>query len=166
MTAYHYLDACIFLGYLNSDSEPAHAQECQTIIKAAEEGIIRVVTSAFSESEVIDIKDPKDPSQKLDPKLCETIIKQLFEMPWLELAAYEREVAEISRYITRTYGIKPVDATHVATAIRMQVDYFNTVDDALLKKFPRTVSYPDNPKYAKQIILQRPFVEGYNPLLF
>ncbi|MDX2272716.1 MAG: PIN domain-containing protein [Cyanobacteriota bacterium] len=162
ITEVHYLDACVFLGYLNSDSEPNNARECKLIIKAAEEQKIKVVTSAFSESEVFGIKDPKNPPNKLDAILSEPIIKSLFEMPWLDLASYDREIAEISRYVSRTYGVKPVDATHIATAIRMKVDFFDTVDDALLRKFPEKVSYP--PLYPKVIVLQRPFIDNYNPL--
>jgi hypothetical protein len=44
------------LAYLNSASEPYHDRECRNLIKAAEEKFIRLVTSAFSMAEVVDIK--------------------------------------------------------------------------------------------------------------
>ncbi|AFY70049.1 PilT protein domain protein [Thalassoporum mexicanum PCC 7367] len=156
----HYCDACVILGFFNSESEPHNADECKILIRAAEEGQIRLVTSAFSESEVVNIKDPSDPKSFVEGDIAERVIKEFFTMPWLEIAAYERETGEISRYLCRKYKTKPADATHVATAIQRKVDFFDTVDNTLLDSYPEKVSFP--PRYPKEIILQRPFVEGYD----
>jgi predicted nucleic acid-binding protein len=56
----HYCDACVILGFFNSESEPDNADECKLLIRAAEEKQIRLVTSAFSESEVVNIKDSSE----------------------------------------------------------------------------------------------------------
>jgi predicted nucleic acid-binding protein len=161
----HYCDACVILGFFNSESEPHKADECKLLIRAAEQKQIRLVTSAFSESEVVNI------SKLLQTLIhfvrcgekAEEIIKEFFRMPWLELAAYERETSEISRYLSRKYGTKPADSIHIATAIQRGVDFFDTVDDGIFKKYPqKVVSYP--PRYPKEIILQRPFVDGFSVL--
>jgi hypothetical protein len=60
--------------------------------------------------------------------------------------------------------LKPFDSLHLATAIRMKVDYFNTTDTDFLKKFKEPICYL--PNYPKKIIVQEPHVEGYQPLLF
>ena len=94
----------------------------------------------------------------------EKIIQALFSNLWINLVAFERETAEISRYLVRNYKLKPFDSLHLATAIRMQVDYFNTTDMIMIKKLPQAVSYL--PNYPKEVIIQEPFVKGYQPKLF
>ena len=94
----------------------------------------------------------------------EKIIQSLFSNLWINLVAFERETAEISRYLVRKYKLKPFDSLHLATAIRMQVDYFNTTDTKMIKKLPQTVSYL--PNYPKEVMIQEPFIRGYQPRLF
>ena len=52
----HYLDSCVFSGFLNGEAEPENFLECKTIIQAAEEGKIIAYTSAFTMGEVVYIK--------------------------------------------------------------------------------------------------------------
>lgn len=152
----HYCDSCVFLGFLNNESDKIY--ECKTILQAAEEGVIELFTSAFTMAEVIKIKGEAE----LDESK-EHVIDQLFKQSWIKVANFEREMAQICRFITWTYQLKPFDALHLATAIRLKVDFFNTTDQALIKKLPGQVGYlADYPG----VIIQRPYVEGYTPSLF
>jgi hypothetical protein len=56
-------------------------------------------------------------------------------------------------------ALQPYDSVHLATAIRMKVDYFNTLDDKLIQMLPKEISFP--PRYSKPIIIQRPFVDKF-----
>ncbi|NEQ97664.1 MAG: type II toxin-antitoxin system VapC family toxin [Cyanothece sp. SIO2G6] len=158
----HYLDSGIFTGFLNGEAEPDNFRECEAIIKAAEEGAIRAFTSTFTMGEVVYIKAAPGKEQ-LSIEIQEEIISQLLSSPWLERVSFEPDMAEINRYLLRTYGgsgrkaLKPYDSVHLATAIRMKVDYFNTIDNTLIERLPKAISYP--PRYAKPVIIQRPFVD-------
>lgn len=153
----HYCDSCIFIGFLSQ--EPDKFQQCKNIIEAAESDYIILYTSTFTMAEVVKIK-----VNNLSEIEQEKMIQLLFSNTWINLVAFERETAEISRYLVRNYKLKPFDSLHLATAIRMQVDYFNTTDNNMIKKLPKTVSYL--PNYPKEVIIQEPFVEGYQPRLF
>jgi predicted nucleic acid-binding protein len=160
---FHYLDSGVFSGFLNGEVEPKNFTQCESIIRAAEQGFIRAITSAFTMAEVVYIKSAPDKSP-LSDEIQEKIISDLLSSDWLELASFEREMAEINRYLMRQFGgrkkdLQPYDSVHLATAIRMKVDYFNTIDDNLIKILPREISFP--PRYSKPVIIQRPFVDKF-----
>ncbi|MDX2231328.1 MAG: type II toxin-antitoxin system VapC family toxin [Leptolyngbyaceae cyanobacterium bins.349] len=161
----HYIDSGVFSGFLNGEAEPENFTECEIVIRAAEQGLIRAFTSALTMGEVIYIK-PAPGKEAFEIELQEQIISDLLNSVWLERVSFEPDMAEINRYLLRTYGegkgkraLKPLDSIHLATAIRMKVDYFDTIDDELIKRLPKSVSYP--PRYPKPVIIQRPFVDQF-----
>ena len=155
----HYCDSCIFIGFLNE--EPDKFEKCKNILEAAERDYIELYTSAFTMAEVIKMK-----KENLTIEQHEKIINSLFLSPWINLVQFERETAEICRYLHRKYNFRGTfDPLHLATAIRMRVDYFNTTDyNTIIKKCPQRVSCP--PNYPQEVIIQEPFVKGYQPSLF
>lgn len=157
----HYLDSGVFTGFLNGEAEPGNFTECAAIIRAAEEGLIRAFTFTFTMGEVVYIKAAPGKEQ-LPVETQEEIISQFLNSAWLERVSFEPDMAEINRYFLRKYGggrksLKPYDSIHLATAIKMKVDYFNTIDDVLIRRLPHSISYP--PHYPKSIIIQRPLVD-------
>jgi len=52
----HYFDSGVFSGFLNGETEPNNFNECEILIRAAEQGLIQAYTSAFSMGEVVYIK--------------------------------------------------------------------------------------------------------------
>lgn len=152
----HYCDSCVFLGFLNN--EPDKFYDCRTLLQAAEEGVIELVTLAFTMGEVIKIKGEAE----LDESK-EHVIDQLFKQSWIQIANFEREMGQICRAVTWKYNLKPYDALHIATAIRLKVDFFDTTDKPLMAKLPSQVGYPlDYP----EVVIQWPGVHGYSPPLF
>lgn len=151
----HYCDSCVFISFLND--EPDKFEECKNILLAAEQEKIELYTSAFTMSEVVYIKKDLTLSKQ------ETIINRLFANEWIKLVQFERETSEINRHLVRTYKLQPFDSLHLATAIRMRVDYFNTVDSKLINKLPQEVNCL--PNYPKNIIIQEPFIRGFQPPL-
>jgi predicted nucleic acid-binding protein len=152
----HYYDSGVFIGFLNE--EPDNFEDCRNILLAAEQEYIELYTSAFTMSEVVYIKKEQSVLQQ------ENIINQLFSNESIKLVQFERETAEINRYLMRTYKLTTLDALHLATAIRIKVDYFNTTDTkSLIKKVPNEVNYL--PNYPKKVVIQKPFVTGFQPPL-
>jgi predicted nucleic acid-binding protein len=157
----HYLDSGVFSGFLNGEAEPENFAECEPVIRAAEQGIVRAYTSAFTMAEVVYIK-PAPGKTSLSVELQEEIIAALLNSTWLERVSFEPDMAEINRFLLRQYGggkraLQPYDSVHLATAIRMKVDYFNTIDGELMKRLPEKISYP--PRYPKPVMIQRPFID-------
>ncbi len=157
----HCLDSGVFSGFLNGEAEPDNFAECESVIRAAEQGIIKAFTSAFTLAEVVYIK-PAPGKESFSVEAQEEIISQLLNSVWLERVSFEPDMAEINRYLLRQYGggkkaLQPYDSLHLATAIRMKVDYFNTIDGELIKRLPKEVTY--SPRYPKPVIIQRPFVD-------
>lgn len=157
----HYLDSGVFSGFLNGEAEPDNFAECEAVIRAAEQGLIRAFTSAFTMAEVVYIK-PAPGKEALPVETQEEIIYQLLNSTWLERVSFEPDMAEINRYLLRQFGggkraLQPYDSVHLATAIRMKVDYFNTTDGELIKRLPNEINCP--PRYLKLVVIQRPFVD-------
>ena len=152
----HYFDSCIFSSFLNGGAEPENFQACIPIIRAAENKKIKVFTSAFTMAEVVYIKTKPDQEQlSLDKQ--ERIITELFLSPWIQTVGFEPDMAEINRHLLRRFGkdgLKPYDSLHISTAIRMRVDYFDTIDQKLIDLLPREICCP--PKYTKPVTIQRP----------
>jgi predicted nucleic acid-binding protein len=159
-TEKHYCDSGIFISFLNE--EPQYYEECKNILLAAEQEYIELYTSAFTMAEVVYIKSQKA-KRNLSDLEQEAIINHLFSNEWIKLVQFERETSEISRYLVRSYKLQPFDALHLATAIRMKVDYFDTVDQKLMAKVPQEVNCP--PNYPKKVIAQKPFIPGFQPPL-
>jgi predicted nucleic acid-binding protein len=159
---FHYLDSGVFSGFLNGEAEPENFAECAAMMRAAEEGVIRVCTSAFTMGEVVYVK-PAPNKKALSIEVQEEIISQLLSSVWLERVSFEPDMAEINRHLLRQYGgggrrsLQPYDSVHIATAIRMKVDYFSTIDNILIQRLPNSISYL--PRYTKPVIIQRPFVD-------
>ncbi len=168
----HYCDSCIFVAFLNL--EPKYYDKCKNLLDAAESGQIELFTSTFTMAEVNYIKDEYYKKQGFKPLTSqqkEDIIRDFFHSSWIKFVGFDRESAEINRYISRTFQIKPFDALHLATSIRLQVDYFNTIDGPLLRKIRDSPDTIDNsiayePHYPRKVIVQEPFVSGWTPKLF
>lgn len=122
----HYWDSCTFLGFLKG--EPDKLDACTSVLKHAEQGSIKIVTSSIALVEVIKLRR-KPPILKDD----EEKIRRFFQHKWIILLDAERKVAELSRDIVWEHGLKPYDAIHVATAIRAKVDRIDTFDPDVIK---------------------------------
>lgn len=122
-----YWDACTFSGFLNEEADKA--AQCNSVLKAAKNGHVLIVTSALTLAEVLFIKN----GPKLDPSK-RAIVEQFFKAEYISVRNVTRMVGELARDLFWDYGLKPKDATHVATAVLYKVPLMNTFDDGLLGK--------------------------------
>ncbi len=124
----HYWDSCAFLALLKNEAD--YIDECKSVIKAAKDGKVTIVTSALTFIEVIKLEKGK-------PKLSKDVeekIRAFFKHKWICIYDVDRKIGELARDLMWQYeGLKPKDATHVATAVRAKVDVLETFDDGLLK---------------------------------
>jgi len=158
----HYLDTGVFIGYFSCDSEDQH-QKCATLINAAQSGDTRICTSAITLAEIIYLKNPKTEEHKDHEKL-DSFLENFFKLPFIDIIEYDRRIAKITRQLVRKYSLRAsADAIHLASAIGIKADYFNTTDVKFINNFPeKSVSLPD---FSKVILLQEPQLEGQISLL-
>lgn len=84
----HYLDTCIFIGYLNQEENKF--SECNAVISAASEGFIEAFTSELIGVELIKLNGfPSGAENAMNQFLDDFISKS----HWLKLISFEREMA-------------------------------------------------------------------------
>jgi predicted nucleic acid-binding protein len=121
-----YWDSCCFIGYLANEQDKA--AECESVLREAEAGRITIVTSAFTLTEVLRMKD-RPPLPEAD----EARIDAAFYQSYIVLRQVDRRAGELARRVVWRYGIRPKDAIHVATALLSDVDHMDTTDKNLIK---------------------------------
>jgi predicted nucleic acid-binding protein len=127
-----YWDACAFSGYLNEEADKII--ECESVLKAASNGHILIVTSALTLAEVLFAKN----GPKLDPSKRNTVEK-FFKADFISVRNVTRHIGDLARDIFWDYGIKPKDCVHVATAASSHVATLNTFDEDLIGKSGITI---------------------------
>lgn len=108
-------------------SEPGRFDRCRSVLRAAEAGRLRIVTSSLALVEVIKLKS----HEKLPPDK-EPMIRAYFKQPYIIIRELDRKIAESARDLIWAYNVPPKDAVHVATALHtpgvVQLDTFDTGD--------------------------------------
>ncbi len=137
-----YWDSCVFLSYVNEDAE--RVSHISALLEDARNGEIEIVTSTVSVVEVA-----FGAAEQIQSSLSEEMearINKLWEpaSPLL-MADFHILIAEAAKGMMRSgvpegWSLKPMDAVHLATAQRLEVDEFHTYDGPL-KKWASRVSY-------------------------
>jgi predicted nucleic acid-binding protein len=131
-----YWDACVFLSYINGVAD--RLPIIDELLNKARAGEFELLTSSLSHAEVAFAESEKDEGQ-LDPEIEEKIddlwrpggpVKtvEFYDLIGLEARQLVRQG------ISQGWGLlKPNDAMHLATAVRMEVTEMQTYDERLLK---------------------------------
>ena len=122
-----YWDACAFSGFFNEEADKI--AECESVLKAAQDGHILIVTSALTLAEVLFVKN----GPRIDPEK-RSVIEKFFKADYISVRNVTRYVGELSRDVFWDFGIKPKDAVHVATAAFSKIGTLNTFDGDLIGK--------------------------------
>lgn len=126
MTDLRYWDSGVFLAWLLP--EPERTAACRGVIRAAEKGDLRIVTSGVTLTEVIKLKGR--PPLKAEQ---EALINKFFQHRYILVRNCDRFVAEYARQLIWEYpALKPKDSIHVATAIKTRLPVLDSYDDGLL----------------------------------
>ena len=130
-----YWDSCTFVSFI--DETAGRTQDLRAIMEEARNKEVVIYTSAISITEVA--FKTAEQSGGLDREVEDKIDKLWHPSSPVRVVDYSRLVAYDARELLRKklelgFSLKPLDAIHIATAIRAKVDELQTYD-AKLKKW-------------------------------
>jgi predicted nucleic acid-binding protein len=117
------------LGWLKQEEDKI--DECRDAIRAAEKGDIKLVTSAFTLTEVLKLKGeqpiPAEDAEK---------VRGFFANEYIVLYDVDRIIGEKAQDLVWFHGVKPKDSIHVATALvtgpAIGIEQLDTFDGGLI----------------------------------
>ncbi len=125
-----YLDSCVYIAVVKgpTSDEADRADIALRIFAAAERAEFDIIASTVVRAEVVKVRRstpiPAGDVEKINQYLDRSCIK------WVEV---DGPLATDAQELQRRYTtLKPLDALHVASAIRGGADYFLTWDDIIL----------------------------------
>lgn len=121
-----YWDTAAFLCLLQNAEG---SDVCASVLRAAETGQLRIVTSALTLVEVVKLRH-----NKAIPKADAEKIRLFFQHRYIEVKDLNRYIADAARGLVWNNGVDPKDAIHVATALRFHVPRLDTFDGNLCKR--------------------------------
>lgn len=130
-----YWDSNIWLGILNGEADKI--VECSSLLERARDGEFVIVSSAITLAEVIRLRETP---VKLDREK-DQVIREFFKRDYIVVRSVDRQTAELARELVWKYRdvvdkkneVRPWDAIHMATAIRLGIPLLNTYDPDLLQ---------------------------------
>jgi predicted nucleic acid-binding protein len=139
-----YWDACIFLSFVNG--EKGRSEVIQQLLDEAAAGEFELVTSTVSIVEVAFGKAEQDDAAP-DPDVLAAIEAFWAADAPVKLVEFHRLIALDARdlvrdaRLSRDERLTPLDAVHLASAIRLEVEDFHTYDGPLLR-FKGAIPFP------------------------
>lgn len=120
-----YLDSSVYISAIvGEEAEPGKSDLSAQVLELGRTGQFQVIASTLVYAEVI--KDRR--RDQLDPDQ-ETLIDQYLEQDFITWVEVDLPLAKKARSLSRFQGLKPVDAIHVAAALRAKCDQFLTWDE-------------------------------------
>lgn len=127
-----YLDSCVYIAEVKgpTSDEAEQAAIAHRILTAAERGDFKVIASSIVIAEVVKARrgtgqTPPDVVRKINEVLSRDFVL------WVEA---DVPLCTQAQDLQRKYpSLKPMDAVHVASAIRGEADYLLTWDPVILK---------------------------------
>jgi predicted nucleic acid-binding protein len=128
---YPYIDSSVFIAVVNKETVKGvnRGQIGYHVLRQAEQGLFKVGVCPYTYAECFKMRRgdrQSDQSQDL-------IIEYLSNYDVFHLVDVDRSIGKHANSLSRTYGIMPTDAIHVACALRAGCDKFLTWDEDLPK---------------------------------
>jgi predicted nucleic acid-binding protein len=120
-----YWDSSVFLAWLLP--EPEREDMCRSVLRAAEEGELGIVTSALTLTEVIKLRGKPELKREHERRIAD-----FFQNEYIILRNVDRFIALAAQRLVWEHNLAPKDSIHVATAIRWKVPVLDTFDDGLI----------------------------------
>ena len=148
-----YVDSSFFFAIIKKEETPcpsglARWQVAERIVKDAERGDYHIYTSTITLAEVRRIRGKQE---QLTQNEIQTV-QAFFENDFIRLIEVSREIGEKAQLLGAQYGIFPMDALHLATAIHWGCDVLLVWD----KRF--SARFRDEPIEGVRVI--EPYWEG------
>ena len=144
-----YLESSCFIAWIKGEvvEKIDRKKIVQHILKQAEQGRFRIITSSWTLAEV----HKRKTGAVLDDKEGDKIL-DFFEHDFFGIAELTRALGEDAHRLARQFGLKPTDSVHLATALRAKCDVLLSFDPDLYK-----IKHPDiriePPEVIGQILL-------------
>ena len=154
-----YWDSVVFLGWLAGEEDKT--DDIRSVIRQAEDGRLKLVTSALTLTEVIKLR-----SKTTLPPEKQPIIDAFFKNDYIVIRQLDRSTAELARRMIWEHGFSPKDSVHVATAVRAKVRYLDTFDTELIKQSgkvgdpPLTIARPHLSGQGELALEERPCMDS------
>ena len=120
-----YWDSSAFLAWLLP--EPEREDACHSVLRAAEDGDLELVTSALTLTEVIKLKGKPELKREHEAKIA-----KFFENEYIILRTVDRFIALAAQRLVWEQNLSPKDSIHVATALRWKIPVLDTFDEGLI----------------------------------
>ena len=92
-------------------------------------GEVLIIKSAFTLAEVLWMRGGPRLARDKAP-----VVRKFFRKAFIRVYKVSRKISESAQDLVWDHGIKPKDAIHVATALHLRVDAFETFDAKLIRK--------------------------------
>lgn len=137
-----YWDACVFLSYINGDTD--RSADLERLLEASHDGRIEIVTSMVSMVEVA--RGAQEQAGQVDATVTARIDALWTPPSPIKLVEFHIVIASAARDLIRIgighgWSLKPMDAIHLATAANVRAGELLTYD-APLEKYADLISVP------------------------
>jgi predicted nucleic acid-binding protein len=128
-----YLDSSVYIAAINKETiAGANGVErwkiARQILKEAEQGRFRIRACTLIAAEVVKVPGDHAPLKESDDAVIDGFLRNAY----IEMVEVDLALAVRGRQIARKYGLRPVDAIHVAAALETDADILLRWD----KKWP------------------------------
>ena len=137
-----YLDSSVFLAHIKEEKlkcpDGRTRIEITThIFEDAEQSKYTIYTSTVTLAEVRRLKEAEKELTEAELQKIKDLFNRYMQHEWIYLIEVNREIGEKAQDIGAKYGITPLDAIHLASAIWWQCNVFLVWDKhSLTKKIP------------------------------
>jgi predicted nucleic acid-binding protein len=113
-----YLDSSVYIAAIKGEAaEPGRGDVSAQVLELGRQGTFPIFASTFVYAEVIKDRDTPQLTEAEEAKI-DAYLDQAF-ITWIEL---DLLIAKAARGLARKYRLKPADAIHLATAVRVRAD--------------------------------------------
>jgi predicted nucleic acid-binding protein len=154
-----YFESSVFIAWIKgTETFKRDGSSCKTvvdhIIKLAEQGVFRIVTSTWTLAEV----HKRKKEIPLPEKQCKKLLAY-FENDYIDLVDVTRAIGEQAHMLARLHGLTPTDSVHLACALRAKCDILLSYDPDFLDVSPKPKGIViDHPKIIHEI--HHPLYDG------
>ncbi len=120
-----YWDSCVFIALIQE--EPGRIEHCRSVMQAATDGKLVIMTSALTIAEVIRGGGEPPIDQERDEEIA-----AFFRNEYFLIVNVDRLVAERARIMARLHSLHVRDSIHIASALLSDVNVMHTYDKRLL----------------------------------